>query len=70
MIDVSSTGLNGNDYALHLLEHAHVAVMPGTSFGSTLDNWVRVALTIDDDAFDTACTRIIQHATQLQLETA
>ncbi|MDE9449249.1 pyridoxal phosphate-dependent aminotransferase [Aliiroseovarius sp. Z3] len=70
MIDVSSTGLNGNDYALHLLEHAHVAVMPGSSFGTTLDNWVRVALTVDDDAFDMACARIIQHATQLQFETA
>lgn len=70
LIDVSSTGLNGHDYALHLLDHAGVAVMPGSSFGTTLEGWVRIALTVDDDAFDTACTRIIQHATQLQLETA
>ena len=67
MIDVSSTGLSGNDYALHLLQHGNVAVMPGSSFGTTLDGWVRVALTVDDDPFDAACDRIIQHATQFQL---
>ncbi|MCK8485079.1 pyridoxal phosphate-dependent aminotransferase [Aliiroseovarius sp. S2029] len=70
MIDVSSTGMSGHAYALHLLEHAHVAVMPGASFGTTLDGWVRVALTVDDDAFDTACTRIIDHAAHLHRETA
>lgn len=70
MIDVSATGLGGHDYALHLLDHAQVAVMPGSSFGTTLDQWVRVALTVDDDAFDAACTRIIRHAAQLHLETA
>lgn len=70
MIDVSATGLSGSDYALHLLEHGGVAVMPGASFGQTLDAWVRVALTTDDAAFDAACGRIIRHAGQLQLETA
>ncbi len=69
MIDVSSTGLSGNDYAHHLLEHGNVAVMPGSSFGTTLDGWVRIALTVEDDLFDSACERIIQHAAQLQLET-
>ncbi|MCK8463789.1 pyridoxal phosphate-dependent aminotransferase [Aliiroseovarius sp. S1339] len=70
MIDISSTGLSGHDYALHLLEHGNVAVMPGASFGTTLDGWVRVALTVDDAKFDAACDRIIQHAKQLELETA
>lgn len=70
MIDVSATGMNGNDYALHLLEHGNVAVMPGPSFGDTVDNWVRIALTVDDAAFDTACDRIVAHAKQLQMEAA
>jgi len=70
MIDVSATGMNGNDYALHLLEHGQVAVMPGSSFGDTLDNWVRVALTVDDATFAAACDRIVAHANQVQLETA
>lgn len=70
MIDVSATGMSGTDYAIHLLEHGGVAVMPGASFGETLDAWVRVALTTGDAAFDTACDRIIHHAAQLQLESA
>ena len=70
MIDVSATGMNGTDYAMHLLEHAGVAVMPGASFGQTLDAWVRVALTTGDAAFDAACERIIRHAAQFELETA
>ncbi len=70
MIDVSATGLNGDDYALDLLEHGKVAVMPGSSFGDTMDNWVRVALTVSDADFATACDRIIAHANRLHLETA
>ncbi len=70
MIDVSATGLNGDEYALHLLEHGGVAVMPGSSFGDTLDRWVRVALTVDDVTFDLACARIIKHANSLEMESA
>ena len=70
MIDVSATGMNGRDYALHLLEHARVAVMPGASFGTTLDTWVRVALTVGDRDLDTACDRIAAHVNQFQGETA
>ena len=70
MINVASTGMDGNTYALHLLEHGGVAVMPGTSFGTTIDNWVRVALTVGDNNFATACERIIRHANLLQKEYA
>lgn len=65
LIDISTTGMNSDDYAHHLLEHAGVAVMPGSSFGSTMDNWARVALTVDDTAFETACERIIRHSADL-----
>ena len=70
MIDVSATGMNGNDYALHLLEYGKVAVMPGISFGSSLESWVRVALTLEDAAFTEACDRIIAHAKSLEQVTA
>ena len=49
-------------FAFDLLEKAGVAVMPGSSFGSELDKWVRVALTVEDDAFDTACQRIAKYS--------
>ncbi|WP_299849832.1 pyridoxal phosphate-dependent aminotransferase [uncultured Roseovarius sp.] len=70
MIDVSTTRMNGEEYAIHLLEHGGVAVMPGASFGDTMDDWVRIALTVDDAAFGAACDRIIKHAKQLEAETA
>lgn len=62
LIDISSTGMDATSYAFDLLENAGVAVMPGTSFGATLNDWVRVAMTASDDALQTACDRIITHA--------
>ena len=59
---------DGNAYAMSLLEHGGVAVMPGVSFGTTIDNWVRIALTVDDSQFQAACDRIIQHSKQLMRE--
>lgn len=66
MIDVSATGLTGHEYALHLLVEDKVAVMPGSSFGRSLDHWVRVALTVDDALLEAACDRIVRHAARLQ----
>jgi arginine:pyruvate transaminase len=62
LIDVRATGLSGEAYALDLLETAGVAVMPGSSFGQSLDAWVRVALTVDDDRFAEGIGRILAHA--------
>ena len=61
LIDISSTGINGHDYAMDLLKRQGVAVMPGNAFGESLVNWVRVALTIDDKIFIQACDRIIAY---------
>ena len=66
MIDISATGMSAEAYALDLLESGGVAVMPGSSFGADMDNWVRAALTLDDAIFDEACNRIIAHATSLR----
>lgn len=62
LINVSSTGLNGEAYAFDLLEKFGVAVMPGSAFGSSLNDWVRVALSVEDSLFEIACQRIIDHA--------
>ena len=53
LIDVSSTGLSGEAYAFDLLSKTGVAVMPGSAFGAALDNWVRLALSVEDSLFDT-----------------
>lgn len=54
--------MDGESYAHDLLARTGVAVMPGASFGATLAAWVRVALTVGDDAFDQAIGRIAAHA--------
>jgi len=70
LINVTGTGMNGDQYAAHLLEYGGVAVMPGSSFGLTMDDWVRVALTVDDTSFNIACDRILAHAAALRPEIA
>ncbi|MEX5600324.1 pyridoxal phosphate-dependent aminotransferase [Pseudophaeobacter sp. C1-32P7] len=70
MIDVSATGMDGDAYAMDLLENGGVAVMPGSSFGESLKTWVRVALTIEDAGFDKALDRIVAHAAQKAQEVA
>ena len=62
MVDIAATGLDGESYALDLLEKTGVAVMPGASFGKTLDTWVRLALTVEDAPFAQAIDRIVAHA--------
>ena len=66
LINISATGLDDHSYALDLLERHSVAVMPGTSFGSSLAGWVRVALTVDDARLERACDRIVTHANSFE----
>lgn len=65
LIDVRGTGMDGATFAADLIERAGVAVMPGSSFGASLSDWVRVALTVPDDRFAEACGRISAHAHSL-----
>jgi arginine:pyruvate transaminase len=61
MLNVASTGMTGDAYAWDLLDHG-VAVMPGSAFSESLTSWVRIALTIEDEAFEAALQRITSHA--------
>lgn len=62
MLDIRATGLSGDDFAARLLDAAHVAVMPGESFGQAAAGHVRVALTLPDDLFAEAVARLIGFA--------
>lgn len=57
VIDVSATGLDGNEFAWQLLDQG-VAVMPGSSFGTNAKNLVRLSLTVPDQTIEQACHRI------------
>ncbi len=62
LVNVSCTNMSGSEYAMDLLVKGGVGVMPGSSFGEALKDWVRVSLTETDDLFDEGCKRIVAHA--------
>ncbi|WP_147105780.1 pyridoxal phosphate-dependent aminotransferase [Tateyamaria sp. syn59] len=62
MLDIRATGLTGDDFANALLDHHHIAVMPGESFGQAAAGHVRVAMTIDDAAFEQALRTLADFA--------
>lgn len=65
MLDVRATGLSGQAFGQHLLDTHQIAVMPGESFGQAAAGHVRVAMTIDDDAFLGALREILDAAGEL-----
>ncbi|MDE3080636.1 MAG: aminotransferase class I/II-fold pyridoxal phosphate-dependent enzyme [Paracoccaceae bacterium] len=62
MLDIRATGLSGNAFANKLLDEERIAVMPGESFGDASAGHLRVALTIADDQFEEALTRLAAFA--------
>lgn len=68
MLDVRATGLSGEAFANALLDTHHIAVMPGESFGQAAAGHIRVAMTIEDDAFANALRTLVQFATKLAEE--
>lgn len=65
MLDISSTGLSGADFADRLLEERHIAVMPGESFGQAAAGHIRVALTVSDDKLAAAITELAGFAQEV-----
>ncbi|MCF6231712.1 MAG: aminotransferase class I/II-fold pyridoxal phosphate-dependent enzyme [Rhodobacteraceae bacterium] len=65
MLDISATGLSGEEFANRLLDTHHIAVMPGESFGRAAAGHIRVAMTIEDAAFGAALTTLCQFSGQI-----
>jgi arginine:pyruvate transaminase len=65
LLDVSGTGLSGEDFAWKLLEDKHVAVMPGSSFGAKAEDFIRLSLTVPDEDLKVAVNRIAALGEQL-----
>lgn len=62
LLDVRATGMDGEAFANALLDAEQIAVMPGESFGNAAAGHVRVAMTIDDDAYVAALERLVAFA--------
>jgi len=65
MLDVRKTGLSGDAFAQALLDTHHIAVMPGESFGRAAAGHIRVAMTIEDSAFERALRTLCSFARDL-----
>mgnify|MGYP000991671779 CR=1 FL=1 len=66
MLSVEGTGLDGEAFALRLLDDEKVAVMPGAAFGDAAAGMVRISLTVPDAALAEGCMRIAALARRLQ----
>jgi arginine:pyruvate transaminase len=64
MLDIRATGLDGRDFADRLLERHRIAVMPGESFGRSAAGHIRVAMTIEDSAFEAALVTLCAFAAE------
>ncbi len=65
MLDMRATGLSGEAFANRLLDAHHIAVMPGESFGQAAAGHVRVAMTVDDAAFEAALGTVLDFASEV-----
>ncbi len=64
MLDIRATGMSGEDFGYALLEAEKIAVMPGESFGKAAAGHIRVAMTVDDNAFGQAFARLLAFAAE------
>lgn len=62
MLDLRGLGVSGEAFALRLLAEEKIAVMPGESFGDVAAGFVRIALTVGDDALEDALLRLRRFA--------
>ena len=65
MLDCRATGLSGEEFANQLLDTHRIAVMPGESFGQAAAGHIRVAMTVEDGAFEAALATILTFAQEL-----
>lgn len=60
MIDVSASGMDGDQFADHLLQHGGVAVAPGPTFGPLSTPYVRISLASSDADISTGVSAICE----------
>lgn len=65
MLDIRATGLSGLEFADALLEAEQIATMPGESFGASAAGHIRVAMTVQDGAFEKALKSLVGFASSL-----
>lgn len=57
-VNISKTELSSIDFAYRLLDYNQVAVVPGVTYGSRYDDFVRIAFTVNEDKIVEGVKRI------------
>lgn len=57
-LDVSGTGMSGEQFALKILREAGVVTIPGDSFGPHCLDYIRIACTVSEERMQEAANRI------------
>lgn len=65
MLDIRATGLSGQEFADRLLDTHKIAVMPGESFGHAAAGHLRIAMTVEDAAFEAAFGTLLSFAQEM-----
>ena len=69
LVDVSSTGLTGKEFAFKLLETEKVAVVHGSAYGGEhYDKFIRIAFTMKEERLMEALRRIEKFMSSLELK--
>jgi aspartate/methionine/tyrosine aminotransferase len=64
MVDVSGTGLDGEQFADELLEQEMVSVLPGGAFSADIAGYVRLSLCEEADRLTEAAARLARFVSQ------
>lgn len=64
-VNIEATGLNSFDFASKLLTEKHVATVPGITYGSEYDHYVRIAFTKDITILEKAANLFIEFCEEL-----
>ena len=65
MVNIKSTGMKSVDFAYALLKHAHVAVVPGVTYGKICDDYIRIAFTLEEGLIREGVRRIVKYVNSL-----
>ncbi len=58
MVDISKTGMDSIDFCYALLRGAHVAAVPGVTYGQCCNHYIRIAFTLDIERIKDGVRRI------------
>lgn len=65
MVDISKTGMDSIDFCYALLRGAHVAAVPGVTYGQCCNHYIRIAFTLDIEKIKEGIRRITEFVNTL-----